>query len=155
MQGDRISVERVIDAPADTIFALLADAGKHPAFDGSGTVNHTTAASVPLSLGSVFSMRMRGRRETLFLPYTMNNTVIEFDKDRRIAWQTTAFGGWFGGRIWRYELRPTAEGQTLAREEWDISRDRQKPMLRLGGLPEQTEKGMRATLDRLAETVAG
>jgi len=154
MDGDRISVERVIDAPADKIFALLADAGKHPTFDGSGTVDHTTAASVPLSLGSVFSMRMRGRRETLFLPYTMKNTIIEFQKDRRIAWRTTAFGGWFGGRIWRYELVPTEDGGTLVSEEWDISRDKQKPMLRLGGMPEQAEKGMRATLERIAEVVA-
>jgi len=154
MQGDRISVERVIDAPAEEIFALVADAGKHPVFDGSGTVEHTTAPSVPLSLGSVFSMRMRGRRESLFLPYTMHNTVIEFDENRRIAWQTTTLGGLIGGRIWRYVLSPTdAESRTLVREEWDISRDKQKILLRHSDMPKLAETGMRTTLDRIAEVL--
>ncbi|MGZ8777549.1 MAG: hypothetical protein ACXWZ5_16955 [Mycobacterium sp.] len=40
MQGNSISVERIIEAPARQIFALIADAGKHPSFDGSGTVDH-------------------------------------------------------------------------------------------------------------------
>lgn len=154
MNGDRVSVERVIDAPAEQIFALLADAGQHPKFDGSGTVDHTTAQSVPLSKGAVFSMRMRGRRESLFLPYTMSNKIIEFDDARRIAWKTTALGGFFGGRIWRYVLTPQGPNSTLVREEWDISEDKQKPLLRLGGMPEQAERGMRATLDRIAQVLA-
>lgn len=145
-----MSVERVISAPAETIFALIADAGKHSSFDGSGTVDHTTAESIPLSLGAVFSMRMRGRLETLFVPYTMRNEVIEFERDRRIAWQPTAIAGLFGGRIWRYELTPT-EGGTLVRETWDVSRDRQKMMLKMGAMPKQAERGMRATLERIAE----
>jgi uncharacterized protein YndB with AHSA1/START domain len=149
VQGDTVSVERVIRAPAREIFALLADAGRHSSIDGSGTVNHTTADSIPLELGTRFSMRMRGRPETLFVPYTMTNKVIEFEPDRRIAWQPTAFGGLVGGRIWRYELEP-AEGGTLVRETWDISRDRQRPMLKLGSMPRHTEDGMRATLERIA-----
>jgi uncharacterized protein YndB with AHSA1/START domain len=153
MDGDRVSVERVIDAPAHRIFELLADAGQHPKFDGSGSVDHSTADSVPLSLGSVFSMRMKGRRETLFLPYTMSNKVIEFQKDRRIAWQPTALGGLIGGRIWRYVLTPAGTDSTLVREEWDISQDKQKKLLRLGAMPEQAERGMRATLDRIAQVL--
>ena len=68
--------------------------------------SHRTEQSVridPLG-GTKFSMRMRGRPETLFMPYTMSNKVIEFEPDRRIAWQPTDFGGLIGGRIWRYEL---------------------------------------------------
>ena len=85
VQEDTVSVERVIKAPAGEIFALIADAGKHSSIDGSGTVDHSSASSVPLELGSTFSMRMRGRPESLFLPYTMNNKVIEFEQDRRIC----------------------------------------------------------------------
>ena len=40
MEGNTVSVERVIKAPPGAIFALLADAGKHAGFDGSGSVNH-------------------------------------------------------------------------------------------------------------------
>ncbi len=149
MREDSVSVERVIAAQAREIFALLADAGRHASFDGSGTVDHADATSIPLEMGTTFSMRMRGRPETLFLPYTMNNTVIEFEPDRRIAWQPTTLGGLVGGRIWRYELTPTADA-TLVRETWDVSKDRQRLMLKMGAMPRQAEDGMRATLARIA-----
>lgn len=149
MQGDTVSVERVIKAQAREIFALLADAGRHASIDGSGTLAHANSSSIPLELGTRFSTRMRGRPETLFLPYTMNNEVIEFEPDRRIAWQPTTLGGLVGGRIWRYELTPTDDG-TLVRETWDVSRDRQKLMLKMGGMARQAEDGMRATLARIA-----
>ena len=150
MHGNSISVERVINAPADQIFALIADAGKHSSFDGSGTVDHSTEPSQPLTLGSTFGMSMRGRPESLFLPYRTTNTVIEFEPDRRIAWKTTMGPfGLIGGRIWRYELEP-AEGGTLVRETWDVSSDRQRPMLKMGSMPRQAEDGMRATLERIA-----
>lgn len=154
MQGNSISVERVINAPADRIFALIADAGKHSSFDGSGTVDRSTVPSQPLTLGAEFGMSMRGRPESLFLPYRTTNTVIEFEPDRRIAWKTTMGPlGLIGGRIWRYELEP-AEGGTLVRETWDVSSDRQRPMLKRGSMPRQAEDGMRATLERIAARLA-
>jgi hypothetical protein len=173
VQGNTVSVQRVINARASDIFALIADAGKHSSFDGSGTVDHTVSDaagraapgvevpparraggnSQPLSLGSTFGMSMRGRPESLFLPYRTTNTVVEFEPDRRIAWKTTIGpGGLIGGRIWRYELEP-AEGGTLVRETWDVSQDRQRPMLKLGSMPRQAEDGMRATLERIAALV--
>jgi uncharacterized protein YndB with AHSA1/START domain len=78
MDGNTVSVERVINASPDKIFALLTDAGKHASFDGSDSVNHASQASVPLSMGSRFGMAMRGRKEALFIPYRTNNTVIEY-----------------------------------------------------------------------------
>ncbi|MDI3314842.1 MAG: SRPBCC family protein [Mycobacterium sp.] len=150
MDPNTISVERAINAPASKIFALLADAGKHASFDGSGGVDHAARDSVPLSLGTTFTMAMRGRRESLFLPYRTSNTVVEYEPDRRIAWKTTALGGLIGGRIWRYELTPT-DGGTLVRETWDISTDRQRPLVKLAA--KQTENAMRATLERIAELV--
>lgn len=150
MDADTVSVERVVKAPPDKIFALLADAGKHASFDGSESVNHAALKSVPLSKGAKFSMAMRGRKETLFIPYRTTNTVIEYEQDRRIAWQTVAFGGLIGGRIWRYELAPV-EGGTVVRESWDVSQDKQKRMITSGSMPAQTESGMRATLQRIAE----
>jgi uncharacterized protein YndB with AHSA1/START domain len=154
MDGNTVSVERVIKAPAGKIFALLADAGKHAGFDGSDSVNHAAQTSVPLSEGSKFGMAMRGRKETLFIPYRTSNTVIEYEPDRRIAWQTYGLGGLFGGRIWRYELSP-AEGGTLVRETWDVSEDKQKRMITGGSIPTRTADGMRATLDRIAELLEG
>lgn len=149
MDGNTVSVERVIKASPDAIFSLLADAGQHATFDGSGSVNHATQRSVPLTLGSKFGMAMRGRRETLFLPYRTTNTVIEYEPDRRIAWQTYGLGGLVGGRIWRYELTPAGDG-TLVRETWDVSQEKQKRMVTGGSIPQQTEQGMAATCERIA-----
>jgi len=154
MQGNAVSVERVIKAQPREIFALLADAGRHAGFDGSGTVDHSAQESQPLTLGATFGMAMRGRPESLFLPYRTTNTIVEFEPDRRIAWRTTMVGGLVGGRIWRYELTPADDG-TLVRETWDISKDRQRLMLRIGATPRQAEDGMRATLARLAAVLEG
>ncbi len=157
MEGNTVSVERVINAPASEIFALVADAGKHASFDGSGTVQHAAQGSMPLSKGSKFGMSMK-----MGLPYRTTNTVIEYEPDRRIAWQTTMLGGLVGGRIWRYELEPTEGGaagaatsspRTLVRETWDISRDKQALILKNTGMPKQAEQGMRATLERIAGLV--
>ena len=86
----------------------------------------------------------------------MVSTVIEYEEDRRIAWQSrpTGFVGKFvGGRIWRYELEPV-EGGTLVRESWDISQDHQRALLRLGSVC-RADRGqsMTKTLEKIEEIV--
>lgn len=150
MEGDVLRVERVIAAPPEKIFALVADAARHPEIDGSGTVRGAKPG-VPqrLTLGSTFGMSMR-----MGIPYSMHNTVVEYEENRRIAWQTRMpgpLGRLVGGRIWRYELEPK-DGGTLVRESWDISRDRQRALLRrLTRLHEQTRRNMERTLERIAQ----
>jgi hypothetical protein len=87
-------------------------------------------------------------------PIPTTNTVIEYEPDRRIAWETTAVGGLFGGRIWRYELSPV-DGGTLVRETWDVSQEKQKSMITSGSMPSLTERGIRATLERIANLLEG
>jgi uncharacterized protein YndB with AHSA1/START domain len=148
--GDTVvSVERVIDAPAADIFAVVANASRHPEIDGSGSVKQLKqGAPERLALGSTFGMSMK-----LGVPYSMSNTVIEFEPDRRIAWQTTfagPLGRIIGGRIWRYELESSGGG-TLVRETWDITQDKQRFMLKAGPVGKQTKDAMTKTLARLAE----
>jgi len=149
MDGDVVTVEKVIPAPADAIFALLADPARHPDIDGSGSVKQAKAdAPQRLALGSKFGMSMR-----LGIPYSMVNTVIEFEDDRRIAWQARPpglVGRFTAGRIWRYELEPV-EGGTRVKETWDLSQDKQRMLLKLGGLPDKTRHNMEKTLERIDE----
>ena len=152
MQGNTVSAERVVGAPAHVIFVLLCNPCEHARFDGSETVD-ASLTERPLVMASRFGMKMRGRRETLLLPYRTTNTVIEFEPDRRIAWQTTALGGLVGGRIWRYDLSPVDGGTTLLRETWDISQDRQNSSLKRSAAPSLTAKAIRATLERIAALV--
>jgi len=149
--SDVVSVERVIPAPAEQIFALLADPHRHQDFDGSGTVRDAKDVPSSLKLGSTFGMSMR-----LGVPYSMVSTVVEYEQDKRIAWQTLPpyplVKKVTGGRIWRYELEP-AEGGTLVRESWDISQEGvlSKPAVKLAA--EQTRKNMTATLERLEQVL--
>jgi uncharacterized protein YndB with AHSA1/START domain len=148
---DVISVERVIPAPPPAIFDLLADPARHPDIDGSGSVKGLKGESGRLTQGSTFGMSMK-----LGIPYSMVSTVVEFEDDRRIAWQTRgpgSVGGHFGGRIWRYELEPV-EGGTRVRETWDITQEAaaSKPFARLAG--SKTRTGMTATLERIEQLVA-
>ena len=105
-------------------------------------------ATEHLSLGSSFGMSMK-----LGVPYSMTNTVIEYEQDKRIAWQTVLsgpLGRFIGGRIWRYELE-AADGGTRVRESWDITQDKQRFMLQVGPVGKQTAEAMTKTLGRLAE----
>lgn len=45
---------------------------------------------------------------------------------------------------------PEGNTGTLVRETWDVSRDKQKRMITSGSMPRQTERGMAATLERIA-----
>jgi uncharacterized protein YndB with AHSA1/START domain len=148
MDGHVVSVERVIAAPAADIFAIVADANRHPEIDGSGSVvKPKDSTSHALKLGSQFGMSMK-----LGVPYSMSNTVVEFEQDRRIAWQTKfpgTLGRFVGGRIWRYEFVPV-DGGTKVTESWDISQDKQEFFLKFGKLSERTSAAMAATLEKLA-----
>jgi uncharacterized protein YndB with AHSA1/START domain len=140
------TVERVIGAPPEVIFAFLADPRKHREIDGSGTVRDAKGETQELELGSRFGMSMK-----MGLPYSMVSTVIEYEKDRRIAWQTngpTWFGKYVGGRIWRYELEPV-DGGTRVRESWDIRHESAatRPIVRKGAA--KVRKDMAATLERI------
>ncbi|MGI8662424.1 MAG: SRPBCC family protein [Acidimicrobiales bacterium] len=147
---DAVSVERMIPAPPEKIFELLVHPGRHSEIDGSGSVRGAKDDTQRLALGSRFGMSMR-----IGVPYSMTSTVIEYEENRRIAWQTAGpgrIGAKVGGRIWRYELEPVGEG-TLVRETWDISEESKltKPVVRRGG--DKTAANMAATLERIEELV--
>ena len=130
MQGDVVTVEKSIKASPEAIFSLLADASEHPKFDGSGTVKQAKpGAPERLELGSKFGMSMK-----LGINYSTVNTVVEFEQNRRIAWQPTLQA--CSVVSWRVGSGATSSslliGTTLVRESWDLSKDHQKMFLRLG-----------------------
>lgn len=139
------TVEREISAPPAVIFALLTDPERHPDIDGSDTVKSVQTSAGPLQLGSTFAMNMRRG-----FGYTTRNTIVGFEPDRLIAWQTrpTALPLRLlvGGRIWTYELSPTDTG-TLVRETWDLRPERNRRLV--SSLADDTERGMRQTLESI------
>src|SRR5882724_2791924 len=146
--NDTESIERVIASPPEPIFALLADPHRHPEIDGSGSVKSAIDGPTRLTLGAKFKMAMQQG-----IKYSMVSEIIEFEENRRIAWQTRPAnkrGALFGGRIWRYELEPTADG-TRVRETWDISQEKIKMMAR--PVRKKTRKSMEQTLARIEAIV--
>jgi uncharacterized protein YndB with AHSA1/START domain len=146
----QVSVERVVPASPQDVFALLADPRRHREIDGSGTLRDTVDGPPRLFRGARFGMRMH-----LGGPYSMTSTVVEFEEGRRIAWQprpTSRVAALaIGGRIWRYELEPV-EGGTLVRETWDIRKERVPfPLLVARSA---TRRAMARTLERLEERLA-
>src|SRR3984957_1333357 len=126
------TVERLINTSPEVIFDVLAHPAKHSLIDGSGMLQ---GANEPdderLALGVTFGMGMK-----LGVRYSTVSTVVEFEENRRIAWQTGPKGRlepYVAGRIWRYELEPRGD-RTLVRESWDITTDHQRALLRLGGI---------------------
>ena len=144
--AQRVSAERVIHAPAERIFAVLADARQHHLIDGSDMVQSSLRAPDTLTLGSKFSMSMKMGR----LPYRISNEVVEFEPDRRIAWCH------FGKHRWRYELEPQGDGATtLVRETFDWSTALVPKVIELMGAPAKNQPAMVRTLERLAAVVEG
>jgi uncharacterized protein YndB with AHSA1/START domain len=160
---DVVTVERVIPAPPEKIFELLADPRGHRMIDGSGSVRDPKNVQPRLSLGAKFDIAMK-----LGFPYTMTNEVIEFEEGRCIAWQprpAARLARSFGGRIWRYELEPV-HGGTRVRETWDITHERWVFVRARGlaiGAPgfkfmvksaaKRTHAAMAATLERIEHLV--
>jgi hypothetical protein len=140
-----VSVERVIAAPPEKIFDVLADPSQHPVIDGSGTVKHARGEASRLALGTKFGMSMR-----LGIPYAITNTVVEFDENRLIAWRH------FGGHRWRYELEPAGAG-TRVREtyDWSTAILGTRLYIEATGWPKRAERAMTETLRRLDDHVAG
>ncbi len=146
---DVVTVERLIPASPEAIFELLVDPARHHDIDGSGSVVGLKSSAPPLTLGSTFTMSMK-----VGMPYTMTSTVIAFEPNRRVTWQTKGPGrtGLIGGRVWSYELEPV-DGGTLVRESWDITGESAvtKPVVRKAA--EKTRESMASTLERIERLV--
>lgn len=138
-----ISESITVDAPPEVVFAIVADPRQHSRIDGSGSVGSVISAPERLTAtGQTFSVRMK----MFGVPYVVRNRVVEFDAGRRIAWRH------FAPNLWRYELRPTADGGTTVTETFDASQTNwiiTGTLFRAARIPERTRQGLVATLPRL------
>lgn len=139
-----ISRSVVVDAPAASIFDILADPRRHPDFDGSGSVRGAISGPERLALGAKFGMDMR-----IVVPYRVSSRVKEFEEGRRIAWAH------LGGHRWRYELESLPDGSTRVTETFDATTARSARALKLMDAYGRNARAIEETLPRLAALAEG
>lgn len=141
--GPRRVVRTVdVQAPAEEVFALVADPHRHGELDGSGTVRGTTSGPSRLSQGARFSVAMR----QYGVPYRITSRVTQFEEGRVVEWRHPA------GHRWRWEVTPVTPTTTRVTETFDYSTvpSVQGKVLELLGVPGQNAAGIEATLRQLA-----
>ena len=124
MADETVSATTIINAPAEAIFAVLADPARHAAIDGTGWVCEPLDRQPLTAAGQVFRMAMYHANH----PdgnYQMANQVQAFDPPRAISWepgQDTGDGNLrFGGWVWRYDLAPAGTSGTKVTLYYDWS----------------------------------
>jgi len=122
-----LEVSRRIEAPAATIFAILANPQRHMDFDGSDMLRGADLNRPISDVGDTFTMKMHRLGED----YLMLNYVVEFEPDRRIFWKPApgdpsraenddpAKVGIPAGYRWGYVLTPDGDEATVVTEVFD------------------------------------
>lgn len=124
MTDDTMSTACTINAPVETVFAVLADPTTHQAIDGTGWVRESLDGKQLTGAGQVFRMAMY-HDNFGGMHYEMANRVEVFEPPHAIAWlpgqgaddADLDFGGW----IWRYDLKPLGDDRTEVTLTYDWS----------------------------------
>ena len=137
-----VSASRVIEAPPEVVFELIADPSRQPSWDGNDNLGSAEAGQRVRAVGDVFRM-------TLTKGVVRENHVVEFEEGRRIAWRPAEPGAAPFGHLWRWELEPRDDGGTQVTHTYDwtqLTDESRFPRAR-GWQPDN----LMASLDRLAD----
>lgn len=135
-----VSAERVVHAPAEAIFELIADPARQPEWDGNGNLAEAATGQRVRAVGDVFSV-------TLTKGTLRPNRVVAFEEGRVIAWRPAPTGEPEPGHEWRWELEPV-DGGTLVRHVYDWT-ELTDPK-RFDRARSTTSENLTASIDRLA-----
>jgi hypothetical protein len=128
---EQVQATITVNAPAEAVFDVLADASTHEAIDGTGWVRGPLNEPHLTQVGQIFRIRMyHDNHGGKF--YEMSNRVEVLDRPRAIAWQpgqgpeddgnlTGSAELNFGGWIWRYDLESVGPSETRVTLTYDWS----------------------------------
>jgi len=138
MTDERIvTASREVHAPADQVFALIADPARQPEWDGNDNLGSAAPGQRVHAVGDVFVMENAGGN-------IRQNHVVEFVEGRVIAWTPSEVGQPPPGHLWRWEIAPIDSGGCLVTHTYDWTR-----------LTDETRlpRARATTSDRLAASV--
>jgi hypothetical protein len=134
VKNEPVEVSRRIEAPAATIFEILANPQRHMDFDGSDMLRGAVVDRPISKVGDTFAMKMHRLGDD----YLMLNYVVEFEPDRRIFWEPAPGDasraedddpskvGIPAGYRWGYILTPAGDDATIVTEVFDYGRCRRR-----------------------------
>jgi uncharacterized protein YndB with AHSA1/START domain len=156
LSEDALTASRVIEAPPEAVFAVLANPAHHATIDGTGWVRGCVDGGRLRAPGQVFRMAMY-HPDHPDGDYEMANRVQVFDPPTSISWEpgydagdgTLAFGGW----VWRYDLLRRAASSTIATLTYDWSAVLEEVRDRIG-FPPFPREHLTSSLRNLAGLLA-
>jgi hypothetical protein len=155
--SERVEVRASVKASAHTVFEMVRDPQMHVRIDGSGMLV-AAAGSQPCSAqGDTFIMDMD--REPLGdIPigkYTVRNTVMAFEPDRRFAWSVGAVDGPPLGHVYAYDITRIDDTTCEVELSCDWSKFDPEMKARVTRWPVVPVEMLAATLERLRELAEG
>ncbi|HEX3923388.1 MAG TPA: SRPBCC family protein [Streptosporangiaceae bacterium] len=150
-----VRVSRRIGAPADAIFAVLADPRRHTEIDGSDMLRGAVTETPVTGVGDEFVLKMYLAR--VGGDYEMINRVVEFEPGRRITWEPRRndIDDPAAGHLWGYELTPDGDRATIVTEVYDCSAWPEQDRVAILDNGRNWIEAMLKTLQRLDEVSAG
>jgi hypothetical protein len=109
-----VSASRLIARHHVPIFELIADPARQPEWDGNDNLVAAAAGQRVRSVGDTFTMM-------LTIGSTRVNHVVEFIEGRRIAWLPAEPDQPPPGHLWRWQLDPRGDDETLVVHTYDWS----------------------------------
>lgn len=153
-EDNKITVTRVVDAPAKEIFDVLTLPRRHQEFDGSGMVRADEKSQRIQGVGDVFVMNMYAENQGG--DYKMFNHVTAYAENQMVGWQPAQEkaqdkpAGW----EWLYELKSQGSDSTEVALTYDWSKV-DKEVAKQIGFPAVSEEQLEESLNQLASAVAG
>ncbi|MCF8588116.1 SRPBCC family protein [Gordonia liuliyuniae] len=139
-----VSARRTVHASPATVFGLIADPARQPAWDGNDNLADSAPGHRVRAVGDTFDT-------TLTTGAVRRNLVVEFAEGRLIAWRPSEVGGVPPGHLWRWELEPADDGVTVTHTyDWtDLHDEKREARARA-----TTAERLLASIDRLAALAA-
>lgn len=135
-----VSAEREVNAPAASVFELIADPRRQPEWDGNDNLAVAAEGQRVTGAGGSFVT-------TLTKDVERENHVVEFDEGHLIAWKPSEVGGEPFGQVWKWEVEPQGESACLVRQTYDWTELRDPK--RLPRAQSTTSDKLLASIDRL------
>jgi uncharacterized protein YndB with AHSA1/START domain len=141
----QIQVSRIVEAPVERVFALIADPDRHPDLDGTGTLRASRTHTVITEVGDVFIMDVHahdiGRNQS-------QSVVTTHVRDRALGWAPGPVDRDPFGHTFTFTLEPNGDDQTLVTLTYDWSAVTDEQLLPM--MPRVSREDLTSSLDKLA-----